>query len=63
MSGSFEDFLLREQLITQSDIDGVAKFRRETGASIFSALRKASGVQSQALVRAIADYHKISTLR
>jgi len=59
MSGSFEEFLLSERLVTQSDIDSVAKFRRETGASIFSALRKASGVQSQALVRAIADYHQV----
>ncbi len=59
MSGSFEEFLLSERLITQSDIDSVAKFRRETGASIFSALRKASGVQTQVLVRAIADFHKV----
>ncbi|HVZ05797.1 GspE/PulE family protein [Hyphomicrobium sp.] len=59
MSGSFEEYLLSEQLISQIELDKVGKFRQETGASIFSALRKASGVQSQALVRAIADYHKV----
>lgn len=59
MSGSFEEYLLSERLISQSDLDKIGKFRQETGANIFSALRKASGVQSQALVRAVADYHKI----
>lgn len=60
MSSSFEEFLLSERLVTQSDIDSVAKFRQETGASVFSALRKTSGVQSQVLVRAVADYHKVA---
>ncbi len=59
MSGSFEEYLLSERLISQSDLDKIGKFRQETGANIFSALRKASGVQSQALVRAVADFHKI----
>jgi general secretion pathway protein E len=59
MSGSFEDYLLSERLISQSELDKIGKFRQETGANIFSALRKASTVQPQALVRAVADYHKI----
>ena len=59
MSGSFEEYLLSERLITPTDLDSVGKFRQETGASIFSALRKASGLQSQALVRAVADFHKV----
>lgn len=59
MSGSFEEYLLSERLITPVDLDNVDKFRLESGASIFSALRKASGLQSQALVRAVADFHKI----
>lgn len=59
MSGSFEEYLLSERIVSQSDLDSVGKFRQETGASIFSALRKASGVQSQALVRAVADFHKV----
>jgi len=59
MSGSFEEYLLSERIITPIDLDSVGKFRQETGASIFSALRKASGLQSQVLVRAVADFHKI----
>lgn len=59
MSGSFEEYLLSERLITPTDLDSVGKFRQETGASIFSALRKASGLQSQALVRAVADFHNV----
>ena len=59
MSRSFEDYLISERLITPTDLDSVAKFRQEPGASIFSALRKASSLQSQALVRAVADYHQV----
>ncbi|WP_414463750.1 GspE/PulE family protein [Hyphomicrobium sp. DY-1] len=59
MSGSFEEYLLSGRLITPTDLDSVGKFRQETGASIFSALRKASGLQSQALVRAVADFHNV----
>jgi general secretion pathway protein E len=59
MSGSFEEYLLSERLITPNDLDSVGKFRQETGASIFSALRKASSLQPQALLRAVADFHKV----
>jgi len=59
MSGSFEEYLLSERLITPNDLDSVGKFRQETGASIFSALRKASNLQPQALLRAVADFHKV----
>lgn len=59
MSLSFEEYLLSQRLISQAELDKVDKFRKETGSAFLSALRKASGLQSQALTRAIADYHNV----
>lgn len=59
MSESFEEYLLNERLVTSTDLDNVSKFRQETGASIYSALRKASGLKPQAIVGAVADFHKV----
>jgi general secretion pathway protein E len=59
MSLSFEEYLVSQRLVSQTEIEKVDKFRKETGTGLFSALRKASGLQSQALVRAIADYHNV----
>src|SRR3990170_3200617 len=59
MSLSFEEYLVSQRLISQADLDKVDKFRKETGSPLYSALRKASGLQSQALTRAIDDYHNV----
>jgi len=59
MLESFEDYLVSQGLITRPDLEKVDRFRRETGAPLYSALRKSSALQSRALVRAIADYHDI----
>ncbi len=56
---SFEEFLVSRSLISETDLDKVDRFRKETGATLYTALRKSSGLQSRALVRAIADYHDV----
>ncbi len=56
---SFEEFLVSRSLISEADLDKVDRFRKETGATLYTALRKSSGLQSRALVRAIADYHDV----
>ncbi len=56
---SFEEFLVSQALISEAELDKVDRFRKETGATIYTALRKSSAMQSRALVRAIADYHGV----
>ncbi len=56
---SFEDFLVSRALISEAELDKVDRFRKETGATLYTALRKSSAMQSHALVRAIADYHGV----
>jgi len=56
---SFEEFLVSRALISEAELDKVDRFRKETGATLYTALRKSSGLQSRALVRAIADYHGV----
>jgi general secretion pathway protein E len=56
---SFEEFLVSRALISAAELDKVDRFRKETGATIYTALRKSSAMQSRALVRAIADYHGV----
>jgi len=56
---SFEEFLVSRSLISEAELDKVDRFRKETGSTLYTALRKSSAVQSRALVRAIADYHGV----
>jgi general secretion pathway protein E len=56
---SFEEFLVSRALISEAELDKVDRFRKETGATLYTALRKSSAMQSRALVRAIADYHGV----
>jgi general secretion pathway protein E len=56
---SFEEFLVSRALISQAELDKVDRFRKETGATLYTALRKSSALQSRALVRAISDYHGV----
>jgi general secretion pathway protein E len=56
---SFEEFLVSRALISEAELDKVDRFRKETGATIYTALRKSSTMQSRALVRAIADFHGV----
>ena len=59
MAMSFEEFLVSRALISEAELDKVDRLRRETGASLCSALRKSSSLHAQALVRAVADYHGV----
>jgi general secretion pathway protein E len=59
MTVDFEEYLLGQQLISRADLEKVDRFRKDTGTSLYSALRKASGLQSRALARAIAAYHDV----
>jgi len=59
MFTGFEEYLVSQELISEVELGKVDKFRRETGTSLYSALRKSSSLQSHTLVRAIADYHGV----
>ena len=56
---SFEEYLVSRELISEAELDKVDRFRKETGTSLYSALRKSSAVQPHALVRAISDFHGV----
>ena len=56
---SFEEYLVSRDLISEIELDKVDRFRKETGSNLYTALRKASVVQSHALVRAISDFHGV----
>ncbi len=56
---SFEEFLVSRALVSQAELEKVDKFRKETGETLYTALRKSSSLQSRALVRAIADFHGV----
>jgi general secretion pathway protein E len=56
---SFEEYLVNQRLISKADLDKVDRFRKETGSSIYSALRKAASLPSDRLVQAIADFHGV----
>jgi general secretion pathway protein E len=56
---SFEEYLVSRELISEAELDKVDRFRKETGSSLYSALRKSSAVQPHALVRAISDFHEV----
>jgi general secretion pathway protein E len=56
---SFEEYLVSRELISEAELDKVDRFRKETGTSLYSALRKSSAVQPHALVRAISDFHEV----
>jgi general secretion pathway protein E len=56
---SFEEYLVNRDLISEAELDKVDRVRKETGSSLYSALRKSSALQSQALVKAISDYHGV----
>ncbi len=59
MFTSFEEYLVSRELISEAELHKVDRFRKETGTSLYSALRKSSSLRSHALVRAIADYHGV----
>ena len=59
MAMSFEEYLVSRELISEAELDKVDRFRKETGSSLYSALRKSSAVQPHALVRAISDFHGV----
>jgi general secretion pathway protein E len=59
---SFEEYLVSRSLITAADLDKVEKLRKETGVSLYAALRKSSALQSRALVHAISEYHGVPTV-
>jgi general secretion pathway protein E len=56
---TFEEYLLSRDLVSEADLDKVERFRKETGSNLYSALRKSSSVQPQALARAISDFHGV----
>ena len=56
---TFEDYLLARKLISRADLEKAERLRKETGATLYAALRKSSVLQSHALVRAIADFHGV----
>jgi general secretion pathway protein E len=59
---SFEEYLVSRQLISESELDQVERFRKDTGATLYAALRKSSSLQSQALASAIAEFHDVPLL-
>jgi general secretion pathway protein E len=59
MNTSFQEFLLGRSLISADELDKVDRFRKETGATLYTALRKSSALKSRALVLAIAEYHDV----
>jgi len=56
---SFEEFLVSRALVSQAELEKVDRFRKETGETIYAALRKSSSMQASVLVRAISDYHSV----
>jgi general secretion pathway protein E len=60
---SFEEYLVSQKLVSQAEITKVERFRKETGISLCTALRRTSAMPAQALVRALADYHNVPVVK
>jgi general secretion pathway protein E len=63
MIGSFEDYLLAQGLMSQSELERVDRLRKESGLALYSALQKSSLLQPDVLLKAIADYHGVPIVR
>jgi len=61
-AATFEEYLVGQKLLSPAELSKVEKFRRESGASLCSALRRASSLKSSVLARAIADYYGVPLL-
>lgn len=61
-SATFEDYLIAQKLVSRSDLDKVERLRKETGATLYAALRKSSALEGHALAQAIADYHGVAVV-
>jgi general secretion pathway protein E len=60
---SFQEYLVSQKLISQDQLDKADRFRKETGSSLYSALRRTSAMQSHALTHAIAEYHDVPVVK
>lgn len=53
------EYLVGEGLLSAADLEKVDRFRRDTGASLYPAVRRATSIHADAFLKAISKFHGI----